>query len=94
MNAEKIVKLKNGGIAKFSTIYICDADSDYVKLTLWHGSRNWAERLEPGCIIAATGVIQNKWREQISLATTATSELIDVQMITEGAKCTRCESLF
>ena len=88
---ERVVRLKNGNDAKFASLYVADIDSDYVKLTLWHESKNWIQQIEVGFVIVVTDVIQHTWREQISLATTYSSEMVNFQraknILPESCEC-------
>ena len=74
---ERTVRLKNGNYVQFAALYVADTNSDYVKVTLWHDSKNWIRSIDIGCIVAITDVIQHTWKSHISVATTFSSHMFD-----------------
>lgn len=71
------MKLKKGSVAQFASLYIAGMDSNYIKLSLWHDCKNWTRTLVPGNIIIVTDVMQHVWKDQLSLSTTFSSELVN-----------------
>ena len=87
VNVERVLRLRNGGYARFAVLYVADIDSDYVKLTLWHDCKNWIRNIDVGCTVVVTDVVQHAWKSQISLATTFSSQLVDFCHVKNGIPC-------
>ena len=67
--------LNKGQVIRVSSVLLGDNSKTYVKLTLWRDCSEWANRLNIGDTIFVTGVVMQRWKDEVSLANTTGSNI-------------------
>eukprot|EP01137_Pigoraptor_chileana_P022854 Opistho-2@88246 len=66
-----VVLRKTSESVPVASLLVGDNTKGYVRIVLWRSAAAWVERLSPGCVVRAAGVLVRTWRGAISCSSTS-----------------------